>query len=183
MAIIRSYKNAPAAQATASAFTFPKNLVHLPKSQAAQYADLVAQKISDLDTFAAQLGGAFGIAFTTFELVSASELPKIQDEGLQLAVALLQEMSRRPERVVLERREQQWGLFYTREAPMLQPNERKHTVRLREASLDARLRFLNVSEEFFGQYLALCQERFGGLKDALTAGDHTLAMLRSLKFE
>jgi hypothetical protein len=163
-------------------FAFPRGLLQPQRTQVNQYADAVTQRIAQLDGIAAQLAGGFGITFTSFEL-NPLEVPDIADQGARLALGLMAAVARRTERVTLERREHQWGLYFTREPSMMLPSERVLTVPLREAPLDARERFLKASERFFNEYLVLCADRLGAMKGSVTAADRTLEMLSKLRLD
>lgn len=58
------------------------------------------------------------------------------------------------ERISLERRVGKWGLYFTRQHPLV-GTERKvaETVPIKDAPLDVRERFFVKSEEFFRTYL------------------------------
>jgi hypothetical protein len=151
-------------------------LIHPPKSQVAQYEDLVSDRIAKLDLHAAMLGEGFGISFTTFVL---NPLPDPSNDNSVAAV--LQSFAHRPERVTLERRSGRWGLYFTREPAILAQDRRSDSVLLKDAPLDVRERFLLKSESFFREYLAVCEDRLGKMKAAVSDGDRTLTLLDNIR--
>jgi len=124
------------------------------------------------------LGEGFGISFTTFVLnplaAPSNETP------LAMATAVLQSFAHRAERVSLERRSGRWGLYFTREPSIMVQDRRSEAVQLKDAPLDVRERFLLQSEAFFRGYLALCEDRLGQMKTAVSDGDRTLTLLNDI---
>ena len=166
---------------SAPALTFPAALVHPPRSQVTQYSDLIADKIRQLDYAAQRLGEGFGVSFNSFVLNPAPKPPA--DNGVAVALVMLAELGRREERISLERRGGQWGLFFTRHAALIGQDKAVETVSIRDAALDVRERFLQRSEEFFREYLTLCEDRLGRMKISAQAGDRTIALLAHLSLE
>jgi hypothetical protein len=164
------------------ALTFPADLVHPPRSQVVQYGDAVADRIVKLDMAAQRLGEGFGMAMTSFVL---NPLPPSQGNestaGVVLSVVVA--FSHREERVSLERRSGRWGLFFTRGTSVFGREPTAEAIALRDAPLDVRERFLDRSEDFFREYLKLCENRFGRMKASVTAGDQTLTLLANLHLE
>jgi hypothetical protein len=161
------------------ALTFPASLLHPPQSQLTRYEDVVGQRLLELDMWASKLGEGFGISFTSFSL---NPLQTLSSEGSMAALAItLTALTHRNERVSLERRSGKWGLFFTRE-PTAFANDRKiETSPLKDAPLDVRERFLGKSEDFFRQYLQLCEDRLGRMKSSVASADQTLALLRQIE--
>ena len=173
----RSLTGTASKQQSATGLSFPRHLVHPPKSQVARSEDAVTDRIVQLDTHAQQLGEAFGIPFTSFVLNS---LPTASSDATQVALAVLA-LLHREERVALERRGGRWGLYFTREAAVVQNyDKRTEPVPLKDAPLDVRERFLSKSEEFFRAYLDVCRNRLEKMHTSVAQGDRTLALLRNL---
>jgi hypothetical protein len=165
---------------TSPGFTFPARLVHPPVSQVQRNEDAVADRIGKLDTYAQQLGQAFGISFTSFTLNPLT--PPTQGSDLATLGYMVSALVGREERIVLERRSNRWGLFFIREAALIGPHDKKaDAVPLKDAPLDVRERFLTKSEEFFRQYLNACGDRLGKMQDCVAKGDRTLALLANIK--
>jgi len=177
---VRPLIGAPAA-VSSTAMTFPAALIHPPKSQVALSGDHVTDRIARLDTWAQQLGAGFGITFTGWEL-NPPPVPTT-DTGWAIAASVLGALAHRLDRVSLERRGGRWGLYLTREPSVLAQDRRGETMLLKDAPLDARERFLVRSEEFFREYLKLCEERLGGMRVAVAQADRTLALLESMQLE
>ncbi len=163
-----------------SALTFPANLIHPPQSQVTRSEDAVSNRITQLDMWAQKLGEGFGIPFTTFVM---NPLPNEPRTGAEIAVVLLGALVNRAERVCLERRNGKWGLYFTREPAAFAQDRSSQTSPLRDAPLDIREKFLTLSEEFFRQYLKLCEDRLGTMKKSVDHADRTLGLLSQLRLE
>lgn len=174
----RPYIGAPAS-VSSTALSFPAELIHPPKSQVALSGDAVTDRIARLDTWAQQLGAGFGISFTNFEL-NPPPLP-VNDNGWAIAASVLAALAHRQDRVSLERRGGRWGLYLTREPAVIAQDRRGETMLLKDAPLDVRERFLVRSEEFFREYLKLCQERLGRMRVAVEQADRTLELLNGMQ--
>ncbi len=173
----RSLTGTTPTQQSAPGLSFPRRLVHPPKSQVARSEDAVTNRIVQLDTHGQQLGEAFGIPFTSFVLNPLTP-PSTDITQLAMAVATL---LHREERIALERRGGRWGLYFSREAAVVQSYDKKtDPVPLKDAPLDVRERFLVKSEEFFRAYLDLCRNRLEKMHASVAQGDKTLALLRNL---
>lgn len=166
----------PAAGATP--LSLRADLIHPPISQVAHYENMVSERIGQLDLRAAQLAESFGIPFTGFRL---NPLPEMSNETLVALTILVESLAHRSERISLERRSGRWGLYFTREPALVAQERRSETVPLRDAPLDVRERFLQKSEQFFREYLALCEDRLGSMKAAVSDGDRTLALLNNIQ--
>jgi hypothetical protein len=167
--------------ARGSGLCFPATLLHPPQSQVARSEDLVSNRVAQLDTWAQRLGEGFGIPFTTFAL---NPLPT--DFGGDAAAAALGAMAslvHRLERVSIERRSGKWGIYFTREPALLAQERRAETVPLKDAPLDMRERFLSCSEDFFRQYLKLCEHRLGTMQASVAQADRTLQLLADIRLE
>jgi hypothetical protein len=106
----------------------------------------------------------------------AATAPSAND-GASMLAATLRTLTSREERVTLERRAGRWGLYFVRGAAALGGERGAEAVPLKDAPLDVRERFLLHSEEFFAQYLDLCEERRTRMQRAVAAADRTLALL------
>jgi hypothetical protein len=162
----------------AKGLTFQADLLLPPKSQVTQYEDAVTQRIVQLDAWAQRLGEGFGISFTGFSLNPLQT--NFGDSGLAAVATMLTALTHRDERVTLERRSGRWGLYFTREPAALAQERKMDAVPLKDAPLDIRERFLSNSENFFRQYLQLCEDRLGRMRGAVASADHTLALLDQL---
>ena len=167
------------AQPMEPGFTFPQALVYPQLSHVSQAERDVGHSIDELNTRAQHLGESFGIPFTTYSL-NPPALPSSND-GWAVAGAILVALAHREERVSLERRAGKWGLYFTREPAVLAPDKRSEAVLLRDAPLDVRERFLAKSEEFFRQYLALCKDRLGRMKESVVKGNQTLRLIDDMR--
>jgi hypothetical protein len=162
-----------------SALTFPAALYQPPQSQVTRAEDAVADRIAKLDTRAAQLGAAFGIPFTSF-ILNPVELPT-GNSGWVMAIGILGKLANRDERISLERRGGQWGLYFTRDPAAIAQERRSDTVALRDAPLNIRETFLLKSESFFREYLDLCKDRLGTMQNSVVGADRTLELLDGLR--
>ncbi|MEJ0039280.1 MAG: hypothetical protein WDO68_25035 [Gammaproteobacteria bacterium] len=141
----------------------------------------MTNRVVQLDTWAHKLGEGFGIPFTTFSLNPLQN--SLNDNGLAVVAAVLSALSHRDERVSLERRGGRWGLYFTREPAALTQERRADAVPLKDAPLDVRERFLGKSESFFREYLKLCEDRLGRMKEAVDSADQTLELLDQLQLK
>lgn len=162
-------------------FTFPAHLLKPQQSQIAQYSDGVSDRIAQLDLHARHLGEGFGIPMTGFVL-NPPPHPH-SDDRTAVALALLHVLAVREEMVSLERQGGEWGLFFTRGISLLSRERISETVRLRDAPLDVRERFLVRSHEFFEHYLKLCEDRLGKMRIAIGVADQTIAHLSSVELK
>jgi len=163
------------------------------KPQLDEESDAVAKRTVDLDARAQTLGESLGIAFTSFVLPAASgaaaseagasgtaEVEAVEasaNDGATMLAATLRTLTSREERVTLERRAGRWGLYFLRGAAAFGGERGAEAVPLKDAPLEARERFLLHSEEFFAQYLDLCEDRRTRMRQAVAAADRTLALL------
>ncbi|HTK31107.1 MAG TPA: hypothetical protein VL332_04015 [Candidatus Saccharimonadaceae bacterium] len=163
------------------------------KPQLDEESDAVAKRTVDLDARAQTLGESLGIAFTSFVLPAASGAAPANEagasgtepesaeasanDGATMLAATLRTLTSREERVTLERRAGRWGLYFLRGAAALGGERGAEAVPLKDAPLEARERFLLHSEEFFAQYLDLCEDRRTRMRQAVAAADRTLALL------
>lgn len=161
--------------------TFPAKLIHPPQTQLTQSENAVSNRISQLDAWAQRLGEGFGIPFTTFTL-NPIHNPKNLSGGTDF-VSLIASFIIRGERISLERRGGRWGLYFTREPAMIGQDRRSDPVLLKDAPLDIRERFLIKSEEFFREYLKLCEDRLGRMNSSVVQADQTIALLSNLRLE
>ena len=175
---VRPPDGAPPAALTA--LTFPAKLLSPQRSQFGLSADTVTDRITQLDAWAQQRGTGFGILFT-FEL-NPSERPT-GTSGWEVAATVLGALAHEHERVALERRNGRWGLYFSRSPALIAQDRRVETMPLREAPLEARQRFLVRSEDFVRAYLALCEARLGGMREAIAQADRTLALLDGMRLE
>jgi hypothetical protein len=180
MTKVRPRIGAPAA-VSSTALSFPAELIHPPKSQVALSGDAVTDRVARLDTWAQQLGAGFGISFTNFELNPTAQ--PVNDNGWAIAASVLAALAHRQDRVSLERRGGRRGLYLTREPAVIAQDRRGETMLLKDAPLDVRERFLVRSEEFFREYLKLCQERLGRMRVAVEQADRTLELLNGMQLE
>src|SRR6266404_6567338 len=123
---------------------FPARLIHPPQSQIARSEDAVSDRVTQLDTWAQQLGQSFGITLTNFVLNPRASVA--HKDGLELLGAFVEALAYREERVSLERRSGKWGLYFTRAPAVMSQDRNQETVPLRDAPLDVRERFLIESE-------------------------------------
>lgn len=165
----------------AKGLTFRADLLLPPKSQVTQYEDAVTQRIVQLDSWAQRLGEGFGISFTTFSLNPVQA--NFGDGGLAAVATMLTALTHRDERVSLERKSGRWGLYFTREPAALAQERKADAVPLKDAPLDIRERFLSDSDNFFRQYLQLCENRLGRMRAAVSSADQTLALLNQLELK
>jgi hypothetical protein len=165
----------------AKGLTFQADLLLPPKSQVTQYEDAVTQRVVQLDSWAQRLGEGFGLSFTTFSLNPMQ--PNLADSGLAAVATMLMALTHRDERVSLERKSGRWGLYFTREPAALAQDRKMDAVPLKDAPLDIRERFLSSSENFFRQYLQLCEDRLGRMRGAVSSADQTLALLNQLELK
>jgi hypothetical protein len=144
--------------------------------------DAVSNRIGQLDSRAQQLGAAFGIPYSGFLL---NDMPKSDaNDTLSVISAVATALVMRAERVSLERRNNRWGLYFTREPALVGQEARKaESVPLKDAPLDVRERFLVKSEEFFRAYFKLCEDRLKKMHASVSAADRTLALLDNLRLE
>lgn len=167
-----------AGKAPQKGLTFPRRFIHPPQSQLSRSEDAVSNRVSQLDTWAQRLGEGFGISFTAFTLNPVAR--SLNDNPV---IAMLAALAQRDERVSLERRGGRWGLFFTREPALIANERRAETVLLKDAPLDVRERFLQKSEDFFREYLKLCEDRLGRMKGSVEQADHTLLLLGTIRLE
>ena len=162
-----------------SGLSFPATLLHPPQSQVTRSEDLVSNRVAQLDAWASRLGEGFGIPFTTFAL---NPLPTdFAGDAAAAALAAMASIVHRLERVSIERRSGKWGLYFTREPALLAQERRADSVPLKDAPLDVRERFLSLSEDFFRQYLTLCEQRLGSMKTSIAQADRTLQLLADIR--
>lgn len=161
---------------------FPANLLHPPQSQLVRSEDAVSDRIVKLDAWANRLGEGFGISYTSFVL---NPVPSVDDSssGIVILTAVLATFGQRAERVSLERRGGRWGLYFTRDPAALAQDRKSDTIPLKDAPLDVRDRFLVKSEEFFREYLQLCEDRLGRMKDSVGSADRTLKLLENIQLK
>lgn len=159
----------------AQGLQFPPSLLHPPQTQITRYSDSVTDRIERLDLHARRLGEGFGIPYTAFVL-NPLALPS-DTSPASIAVAALERFLIREERVSLERRSGRWGLFFVRAPSLVGREAPSEPQPLREAPLDVRERFLLKSEQFFREYLELCEDRLGKMKLAVNAADRTVTLL------
>src|SRR5260221_2098574 len=114
-----------------------------------------------------------------------NDLPKADpNDTMSVIAAVAIALVTRGERVSLERRQNRWGLFFTRQPALVGQEQRtSETVALKDAPLDVRERFLVKSEEFFRAYLKLCEDRLQKMHVSVSAADKTLALLDNLRLE
>ncbi len=167
------------ARPAAPEFTFRADLLKPRQSQISQYADDVTNRITQLDLHARQLGEGFGIPFNGFVLNPVPDADPAN--GASVARALLHALAIREERVSLERRSGQWGLYFTRGISLLSQDRASETIPLRDAPLDVRERFLVKSRDFFAQYLKLSEDRLGKMRQSVLAADETLRQLGTVR--
>jgi len=171
--------SAPQTPDAPHAFTFRADLLKPRQSQIAQYSNEVSDRITQLDLHARQLGESFGIPLSGFVLNPPPDADPAN--GASVARAFLHALAIREERISLERRSGQWGLFFTRGVSLLAQDRTSETVPLRDAPLDVRERFLTRSSEFFDQYLKLCEDRLGTMRQSVQLADQTLRQLASVR--
>jgi hypothetical protein len=159
--------------------TFRADLLKPQQSQISQYSDAVSDRIAQLDLHAQHLGEGFGIPSTGFVLNPPPD-PTAGDAA-SLALAVLRALATREERISLERRNGRWGLFFTRGIALMSQDRTIESIPLRDAPLDVRERFLLRSHEFFSQYLKLCEDRLGRMKDSVGCADQTLRLLGNVR--
>lgn len=164
----------------ASGFTFPADLIHPQQSQIEKSEDAVGSRVRELDAWAQKLGEGFGISYTNFIL---NPLESVVPKGSSDVLALLYTFASRDERISLERRGGRWGLYFTREPVLMAQDRKTETISLRDAPLDIRDKFLLKSEEFFKNYLKLCEDRLGKMKSSVKTADRTLELLNNLHLE
>ncbi len=168
-------KALPSGQPTA--ITFRKDLLVPPATQLQQYEDAVSARVRELDSTASRFAQGFGIGYTPGILLDES----LDEETHELLVVFARGLVAK-QRVSLEKINGNWGLVYSYEPPVIRTgNDRSFRGPLRDAPLDVREKFLHRSEEFFRRYLASCQGRLTGMKDAVSAGDRTLELLQSIQ--
>jgi hypothetical protein len=161
--------------------SFPATLLHPPQSQIARSEDAVSNRIIQLDVWAQRLGEGFGLPFTTFAL---NPLPTdFAGDRAATVLAAMASLVHRLERISIERRSGKWGLYFTREPALLTQERRADPSPLKDAPLDVRERFLSVSEDFFRQYLKLCESRLGSMQTSVTQADRTLQLLANMRLE
>lgn len=165
--------------ATAPApLTFPQALLRTPPSQLDMAQDEVTKVVEQLDERARHFGTTLGISMPNFDLNDVANEVSQSEGWIVLAVAL----TRSPECVSLEKRDGRWGLWYTKVPPVLASSQRPvASVPLRDAPLEARMKFLRKSEEFFREYLKRAEEGLGSPQQAADIGKQTLAMLDRIK--
>ena len=164
-----------------AAFTFPADLVRPPITQVSQYADAINDRVRQLDAAARSLAEGFGIPMSTFVLNPVASVGS--GDNLAVLAMVLQGLVQKEERVSLERKGGRWGLYFTRGAAIVGPDRTIETVPLADAPLDVRERFLAKSEDFFREYLKLCEDRLGTMKSSVGAANRTLALLASVRLE
>ena len=162
-----------------ASLSFPASLLHPPQSQVTRYSDSVSDRITQLDMHAQRLGEGFGIPLTSFVLNSVA-LP-LDSNASSIALVALERLLVREERVTLERRNGRWGLFFSRAPSIVGRELPSEPVSLREAPLDIRERFLLRSEDFFREYLKLCENRLASMQRSVGAADRALALLKDLR--
>lgn len=158
----------------ADPLSFPAELIPPRQTALSRSEDAVANAIVKFDGWGARLGEAFGVTMTDFTL-------NPPEAGKSDLAAFLIVLAHRAERVTLERRGGRWGLYFTRDPMALSQDRKADVVLLKDAPLDVRERFLARSEEFFRQYLGMCEARLGGMKRAVDKADQTLALLENMK--
>src|SRR6267143_874960 len=68
--------------------------------------------------------------------------------------------------------------------PALVTQERRsEAVLLKDAPLDVRERFLRRSEEFFREYLKLCEDRLGSMNGSVATADAKFSLLENVLLE
>ena len=167
--------------AASTELTFPARLIHPPQSQIARSEDAVSNRVTQLDTWAQQLGQSFGITLTNFVLNPRASVA--HKDGLELFGAFVEALAYREERVSLERRSGKWGLYFTRAPAVMSQDRNQETIPLKDAPLDVRERFLIESERFVRSYLDLCEDRLGRMQNSVAHADRTLELLRSMRLE
>ena len=121
--------------AASTEITFPARLIHPPQSQIARSEDAVSNRVTQLDTWAQQLGQSFGITLTNFVLNPRASVA--HKDGLELLGAFVEALAYREERVSLERRSGKWGLYFSR-APAGRPQSSAQRPERCSAPLDSR---------------------------------------------
>ena len=115
--------------------------------------------VEQLDDRARHRGSKFGVPLHRWAL---KELPSPSPEtpGWEIALLAIGTLAQEQEFGNLEKHDGRWGLCYTRQpAPMNASREQAKTMALRDAPVDARMRFLERSDAFFRQYIDLCKSR------------------------
>jgi hypothetical protein len=169
-----SHRGVHTSSSDSSGLTFPVGLVQPQPPQFALYADAIGDRIEKLDGRAQ----AFGISFTIFVL--NEPLAFKGETALAVVGTVLLAFAHREERISVERRSGRWGLYFTRSPAVLDQDRKTEAMLLRDAPLDVRERFLQRSEDFFRQYLKLCEDRFSRMKASVASGDHTIKLLEEL---
>jgi hypothetical protein len=146
-----------------------------------EYEDQVTARIRELDERMARLATASGVAMADFVLEPAE--PADAADEPDIISACIGAFVQRGERVTLERKDRQWGLFFARDAALIGVRDSAALVPLKDAPLDARVRFLLRSEEFVRVYVERCKERMERMKAALAAADRTLEALDDSRSE
>jgi hypothetical protein len=167
-----------AGEGSAEPITFPEDLLRPTPSQLELAQDEVTRVVEQLDERARHYGTKLGVSMTNFELSESSDALSRSEPWQGLVIA----MTRNQEFVSLEKRDGRWGLWHTRTPPPLASSGRSvTTVPLRDAPLEARMKFLHKSEQFFREYLERVQQGLGSPQQAAERGKLTLELLDRIK--
>jgi hypothetical protein len=165
-------------EGAAAPMTFPEDLLRPTPSQLELAQDEVTRVVEQLDERARHYGTKLGVSMTNFELSEVSDTITRSENWQVLLIA----MTRNQEFISLEKRDGRWGLWHTRTPPPLASAGRSvTTVPLRDAPLEARMKFLHKSEQFFREYLERVKQGLGSPQQAAERGKLTLALLDSIK--
>jgi hypothetical protein len=134
----------------------------------------VTAMIEELANHARQLGATYGVSLKEFPL-EPSENEPARDDGL----ALLRKALVPRDLLSLERVHNEWGLWFRASVGGVTARDPVSPVKLRDAPLVIRRKFLHRSEAFFDAYFQRVDEGLGESRQAVEAGERTLQKLRA----
>ena len=176
--------SAASSEGAQDGLTFRAELLRPVPSQLELAHDEVTRVVEQLDERARDLGKALGVSMTTFEInpVAIPETLAKADQSSKALYEAFATLTRSQEVVTLEKRDGKWGLWYRHTpSPFVAAGRPATTVPLRDAPLEARMKFLHKSAEFFDAYLKRAQEGLGSPQQAAAAGMRALEMLNNIK--